>query len=223
MASATAAARDGTLTVAEVATVADVSLRYVNQAVESRLLPDAIFISDGKRRFLPAAASCVAFDLRFSKLLTPEARRAVVAKLVVRHRAALVDTRDWRGWAKALAGVTVDIDLVTVDLADVFAKVAARLDELEQAKAHVVSDPGILSGTPVLAGTRIPVHDIMASVDAKIPLDDLKDAYDIGEREIGWAWIWAKANPMVGRPRGSIKPAPGAAMASKRVSRRSLV
>jgi len=223
MAGAIGGEDDGTLTVAEVATVADVSLRYVNQVVEKRLLPDAIFISDGKRRFLPAAASCVAFDLRFSKLLTAEARRAVVAQLVDRYHVALVDKGGWKGWAKALKGATVKIDLVTVDVAEVFAEVAARLDALEEAEAHVVSDPAILSGTPVLAGTRIPVHDVMASVDAKIPLDEIEAAYDIGVREIGWACIWAKANPMVGRPRGSIEPAPHAAVASKRIKRHSLV
>lgn len=33
-------------------------------------------------------------------------------------------------------------------------------------KARVVSDPGVLSGTPVLAGTRIPAANVMAEVQA---------------------------------------------------------
>jgi uncharacterized protein DUF433 len=42
--------------------------------------------------------------------------------------------------------------------------------ELDKARALVVEDPEILSGTPVIRNTRIPVHDVAAYVTAGLPM-----------------------------------------------------
>jgi uncharacterized protein (DUF433 family) len=42
--------------------------------------------------------------------------------------------------------------------------------ELDKARALVVEDPEILSGTPVIRNTRIPVYDTAASVAAGLPM-----------------------------------------------------
>jgi uncharacterized protein (DUF433 family) len=49
--------------------------------------------------------------------------------------------------------------------------------ELKKARALVVEDPEILSGTPVIRNTRIPVYDVAASVAARLPLDRILEDY----------------------------------------------
>jgi hypothetical protein len=44
-----------------------------------------------------------------------------------------------------------------------------RLSQLKDAQQMVVEDPEILRGTPVIRGTRIPVHDVASLVDAGTP------------------------------------------------------
>ena len=41
----------------------------------------------------------------------------------------------------------------------------------------VVEDPEILRGTPVIRGTRIPVHDVASLVDAGTPLQEILEIY----------------------------------------------
>jgi uncharacterized protein (DUF433 family) len=53
---------------------------------------------------------------------------------------------------------------------------SARLDK---ARALVVEDPDILSGTPVIRNTRIPVYDVAASVAAGWPMDRILADYPV--------------------------------------------
>jgi uncharacterized protein (DUF433 family) len=41
----------------------------------------------------------------------------------------------------------------------------------------VVASPEVLSGTPVVRGTRIPVYDVAASVAAGVPMNRVLAAY----------------------------------------------
>jgi uncharacterized protein (DUF433 family) len=51
----------------------------------------------------------------------------------------------------------------------------------------VIEDPEILSGTPVIRGTRIPVYDVASLVDEKNPMDELKELYPrLSFLGIGW-------------------------------------
>ena len=74
--------------------------------------------------------------------------------------------------------------------------------QLTQAQELVVEDPEILSGTPVLRGTRIPVYDVASLVDAGIPVQEILEIYPkLTPSQIELASIYAKANPQRGRPR----------------------
>ena len=55
-----------------------------------------------------------------------------------------------------------------------FLEFAARM---RAANAMVTKDPEILGGTPVIKGTRVPVHDVAASVKKGIPMEDILAAY----------------------------------------------
>jgi uncharacterized protein (DUF433 family) len=47
----------------------------------------------------------------------------------------------------------------------------------EDARAMVVVDPGIMGGAPVIRGTRVPVHDIAASLAVGVSRERIRAAY----------------------------------------------
>jgi len=66
----------------------------------------------------------------------------------------------------------------------------------------VVEDSEILSGTPVIRGTRIPVHDVAAQVETGVPIEEILEMYPrLSAAQVELATIYAKAVPQRGRPR----------------------
>jgi uncharacterized protein (DUF433 family) len=63
----------------------------------------------------------------------------------------------------------------------------------------VVSDPEILSGEPVFAGTRITIDTVLASIDAGIGLARIRASYPIVDDEhIAAARAYRAAHPRSG-------------------------
>lgn len=90
-----------------------------------------------------------------------------------------------------------------VDLQPVILEVEAGLNRLERARSVVMLDPGILSGEPVLSGTRIPVHDIADMLNAGETVDAVANAYpQLSRDQITPAADYATAYPRRGCPRG---------------------
>lgn len=70
-----------------------------------------------------------------------------------------------------------------------------KLDEL------VVEDPEILSGTPVIRGTRVPVYHVAALVDSGTPVTQILKSYpSLKDWQVELASAYAKAVPPTGRP-----------------------
>ena len=68
----------------------------------------------------------------------------------------------------------------------------------------VVEDAEILSGTPVIKGTRVPVHQIGSLYDSGVPKDKILKSYpSVKEWQIELASLYSKAVPQRGRPRHS--------------------
>ena len=66
----------------------------------------------------------------------------------------------------------------------------------------MVSDPEILSGTPVIRGTRVPVYDVAASVASGIPMERILSGYpSLKRKQVELAALYVEANPQRGRPR----------------------
>jgi uncharacterized protein (DUF433 family) len=88
---------------------------------------------------------------------------------------------------------------------------------LAEAEAAVVVDPYILSGTPVLRGTRVPVHDVAALVESR-PLEEVLEDYPgLTVEMTELARIYAAAHPAEERPRRRITDMfPGAVVVSRR-------
>lgn len=79
----------------------------------------------------------------------------------------------------------------------------------------VLSTPYILSGTPVIKGTRIPLYDVAALSAAGTPIDDILADYPrLDAEKVELAKIFAVAYPMPGRPRSRTELPKGAVIIS---------
>lgn len=184
------------LTASEAAVVSSVSVRDINRIIDESILPaDFISIERGRHVFA-AGCSLIAFYFESAKQLTAEQRLWAIGIATPRLHRPLTMARllkeDW----------TLRDDYLTIDLAPFLRRTRDRLARLERARAMVVSSPEVLSGTPVIRGTRVPVYDVAASVAAGIAMDRILAAYpslDVDKVEL--ASLYAEATPPRGRPR----------------------
>jgi uncharacterized protein (DUF433 family) len=202
----------------EAAVVARVALRDVNRAIDERILPDGFFTVEDGRHVLISACTLISFYFASARHLTSEERLFAVREAGSRLRkfrtlapAALIK-EDW----------TVRDEFLTIDLAPFVRRTTERMDRLAAARALVTTDPDVLGGAPVILGTRVPVHDVAASVAAGLPIDRILAAYpSLDADKIELAAIYAEANPARGRPRTSDEFPKGAVIvADRRVPRR---
>jgi uncharacterized protein (DUF433 family) len=201
------------LTPAEAAVVADVSVRDVHRAIDERLLPEALYSLGGARRIHAAACPLIAFYGGAAGVLTAEERVRIVALVGERIRSA--------ERAGCVPEEAVVDGYLTVDLAPFFARSRARRERLAAAEAAVVEDPAILGGTPVFRGTRVPVHDVAASLD-RLSLERVLEAYPgLTGVDAELAQLYARAHPPRGRPRRPPARLDGAVLINeRRVARR---
>lgn len=202
----------------EAAVVARVALRDVNRAIDERILPDDFFTLDDGRHVLAVACTLISFYFASAKQLTPEERLFAIKETGSRLRkfralglGALVE-KDWM----------VRDEFLTIDLTPFVRRTKERMDRLAAARDLVVIDSEVLGGTPVIRDTRIPVHDVAASVAAGMPTWRILNAYpalDLDKIEL--STIYAEANPARGRPRTSDELPKGAVViADRRVPHR---
>jgi len=108
-------------------------------------------------------------------------------------------------------------EFLTIDLAPFVRRTTERMDRLAAARALVTTEPDVLGGTPVIRGTRVPVHDVAASVAADMSTDRILAAYPaLDADKIELAVLYAKTNPARGRPRSNDSFPEGAVIISDR-------
>ena len=202
----------------EAAVVARVALRDVNRVIDEHILPVGFFSLDDGRHVAATACTLIAFYFDSAKRLTSEERLFAIREVGSRlHRfrtralASLIE-EDW----------TVRHEFLTIDLAPFVRRTKERMERLAAAREIVVSDPDVLGGAPVVRGTRVPVHDVAASVAAGLKMDRILAAYpSLDSDKVELAAIYAQANPTRGRPRASDELPIGAAIVvDRRVPRR---
>ena len=200
-----------TLTPSEAAVVAGVSVRDVHRIIDEHILPDSFFDTRDARSFKSQACVFISFYFGAADRLTSEERLRTIA-LAIRH------SRDWTTSTKV-----VKDGFLAVDFAPFWNSVDERLLRLNAARAQVSVDDEILSGTPVIKGTRVPVYDIAASVVAGIPMERILSAYpSINREQVDLAALYAEANPQRGRPRRRMALPAGAKIISSRRKLRSV-
>lgn len=182
-------AQPDTFTPAEAAVIAGVSVRDVHRMIDEHILPNRLFHSQESRSFKSQACVFISFYFGAADRLTAQERQRTIA--------LASKVADWSN-----AKTTVQDEFLTIDLAPFSKGVEERLERLNAARDLVVMDLEILSGTPVIRGTRVPVYDVAASAAAGIPMERILSSYPSLKREqVELAALYAEANPQRGRPR----------------------
>jgi uncharacterized protein (DUF433 family) len=199
-----------TLTPTEAAIVSGVSVRDVHRVIDEHILPESFYDTQDARSFKSHACVFIAFYFGAADRLTSEERQRAI-------RLASRNSSDVKSRTK-----TIQDEFLTIDLAPFWKGVDERMVRLNAARAQVIEDNEILSGTPVIKGTRVPVYDVAASVATGIPMESILSSYpSINREQVELATLFAEANPQRGRPRQRIVPPAGAKVISSRRKLRS--
>jgi len=179
------------LTTSEAAIAAGVSVPQIHRIIDEKILPEDLYSTTQMRTFRTDACILIAFYFETAELLTAQTRLRTI-------RNAMVHCGSWREWENCV----VEDHSITVHFSEIWKGVAERLGQLRKAHEMVVEDPEILSGTPVIKGTRVPVYDIAAAVDAGTPKERILKSYpSLKDWQVELASVYAKAVPPRGRPR----------------------
>jgi len=205
------------LTPPEAAVVASVTVRDVNRVIDERILPERFYSVQSARRLHISACPLVGFYFHSAKALTAEEWGRLIIRISERLGPELT-RRPFARWRESSRPTdwTVSDGFLTVNLWEFATRAEDRHAMLAAAREIVVEDPHILSGTPVIRGTRIPVHDVAASVAAGLPREAIRESYpSMDDRSIDLATIYAEATPLRGRPK-RIEAPPGAKLITRR-------
>ena len=215
-------AKDEMLTPSEAAVVAGVTVREIHRVMDEHILPERFYAMAGGRRLHLAGCPLVGFYFHAAKALTADERSLLIRLLADRlaSGAAANPHKTWRR-SSGPADWTIGDGFLTVSLWEFATGADDRYAKLAQAREAVVEDPEILSGTPAIRGTRIPVYDVAASVAAGEPWERIRAAYSaLDDRLIELASIYAEATPWRGRPRRPVVLAGAKVVSEHKVARR---
>ncbi|MFN3686359.1 DUF433 domain-containing protein [Salinarimonas sp.] len=192
------------LKTSEAALVAEVELRDVHRLIDEQILPQGFVGTNGLRRVQALACPLIAFYFETADRLTAAERRSAI--VTITPRLSLIASRGGRSDDLRLRD-----DYLTIDFNPFFARAERNLARLGAARDAIESDPHVLGGTPVLKGTRVPVHDVAASLEAGLNEDRILEAYpSLTPEMLDLCVLYAQANPLRGRPRREGRVAPGA-------------
>jgi uncharacterized protein (DUF433 family) len=188
---------------AQAAFIAGLTDRQMNRVVDEHLVPEPLFEQRGSSRlFTRLGAAFAKFYFETEDQLLASARRQVldelnnrVAQLPTKNQVLALMLLDSTSWKVERKHVEVD---VLPFLQDAF----HRAEEVDQADTLVTTDPEVMGGLPVFAGTRVPVDTVLATLTAGIVLDRLKTSYPfLTEAHIRSAKVYEAVHPRRGRPR----------------------
>ena len=186
------------LKTAEAAIVANVEPSYINRAIDENILPSIYFRRENGRSVRADACALIAFYAETANLLTAEMRREMIN--------SLIDLQKLMRREGSAPDMLIHEGVVTVDFGPILKRTREALERLSEARDMVVISPEILGGTPVIKGTRVPVYDV-AAVAAQVPIDEvLKDYPSLSADQVDLAKLYAKANPLRGRPKMVMAP-----------------
>jgi uncharacterized protein (DUF433 family) len=185
------------LTTSEAAIAAGVTVADVNRAIDRKILPMKLYSTTVTRTLRKDACLWIAFYFETADCLTSAARLKTIQDGFGRCKS----------WAELKDCRVEESRTVKVSFDRIWEDVDRRLTQLKEAQELVVEDPEILSGTPVIKGTRIPVYDVASLVDSGTPMPELLELYPrLKKEQFELASIYAKATPQRGRPKRRIFP-----------------
>ncbi len=169
----------------EAACVTGVPLKQVHRIIDAGLLNDAARCGNRGRAIRHDGLVGLKLAHETTEILTLEGRRRLV-RFVLDHPEAMTARE---------RHVSVDVRSMKGDL-------RKGLSLLAQAREAVSCDDAVLSGTPCIAGTRIPAHDIADMMANGDDIGAIRAAFpQLSEAQIELAAFYARAYPRRGRPR----------------------
>lgn len=212
----------------EAAFIANVSDREMNRAVDEHILPEPLIRSGNGRRFARLGAALASFYFTSEDVYAATLRRKVVEEVTSMLRARrdvesilalqseFLRDIDWRINVR-----DVSIGIVSVDIGSFVSKAMGRMKAIERAQKFIMIDPDILGGTPVFAGTRVPVDTIMASLKKGIDRKRILGAHpSLTDEHLEAARVYSEVYPRRGRPtKASTAPPSWKIRSSRHVTR----
>ena len=184
------------LTTSEAAVTAGVSVPQIHRIIDEKILPEDLYSTTQMRTFRTEACLLIAFYFETADSLTAQARLRTI-------RNAMMHCSTWEQWRTC----HIEDHALTVHFGGIWKAVDERLRQLTKARQMVIEDPEILSGTPIIKGTRIPVYDIAASLDSGTPVERILKSYpSLKEWQVELASLYARAVPPRGRPKRAVHP-----------------
>jgi len=208
---------------AEAAFIADVSDREMNRAVDERILPDSLVQSGNGRRFARLGAALAAFYFKTEDVYVAPFRRRVLREIITQLEWVAADLQALYALRAELSASAwqLEINSVRVDLARFVDEATRRVKEIDRAESLISTDPRIMRGMPVFAGTRVPVETVVASLNKGIDSARILNAYPSLAREhLEAAKVHSEVHPKRGRPHKAPDATSGWKLkSSRRVSR----
>ena len=176
----------------EAAIAAGVTVADINRAIDRKILPSKLYSTVTTRTVRKDACLWIAFYFETADCLTSAARMKTIR----------VGFDRCQSWPELRTCRVEESRTIEVSFTRIWEDVDRRLNQLREAQKMVVEDPEILSGTPVIRGTRIPVYDVASLVGSGTPIQELLELYPrLKKEQFDLASLYAKANPQRGRPR----------------------
>ena len=86
------------------------------------------------------------------------------------------------------------------------ARVMRRYGELKRGLKRIMSDPEVMAGEPVFAGTRIPLAHISGLIAKGVPREEIAEDYPaLSRADLDFAAIHSKMKRNPGRPRKPLR------------------
>ncbi len=181
------------LTIREIAALSGVSLAMIEKAVEARILrpiggPPRL--RGGSMRYLLVRAVVYFHALQAANL----------TDFSLRHKRSI-----WICMTRLEPMKLKTIEFAPGAMLDLERLAAESLRKAEKYREnrgrYIPSNPDILGGTPVIAGTGISVYSVLGRLQDGETADDIaRDYPEISEQAIETAELYAKAHPLRGRP-----------------------
>jgi uncharacterized protein (DUF433 family) len=193
------------VSVAEAAFIAEVSPPQMNRLVDEDLVPTTLLLQEaGARKFARLSAAFAKFFFETERDLVASTRRRILRELTER-----IEKMPGGNEIFALHVVPFDVDwkvlvspALTVDVSPFISIAMARSKEVDNAEKLVTEDPEVLGGVPCFAGTRVPIDNVLASLDKGMTKERVVNSYPfLTDAHIDAARVYSSVHPRRGRPR----------------------
>lgn len=180
-----------TFTVAEAAVATNLDVKEVNKAIDAGIVKATG--QDGKRMLTVKGLVSLRLERALAGSLKRDVRKVIIHEIM-----------QSQGTPRRLKEPYRAGEALVVDVPASRSALAQGLRRLHRAKRMVVCDPEVMGGSPVIRGTRIPVHDIadMRKQGASVA-EVLKGYPALSEKNVDDAVFYARAFPRKGRPRNA--------------------